>query len=212
MILGHEVSAYVQRLGEGVAGLSVGQLVAVSPSRPCRSCRFCQQGLHNQCLNMRFYGSAMPFPHIQGAFREELVAEAIQCVPADGLTAGEAAMAEPLAVSPARDAPGRRTGRQAGSGRRLRADRPALDPRRPAGRRRRNRRDRSLRFHAVAGGQGRRRPGHQYGQAAGGALRLQRRQGHVRYPLRMLRRGRGAGRGHRGAQAARDHHPDRSGR
>ncbi len=99
MILGHEVSAYVEALGEGVSGLEIGQLVAVSPSRPCRTCRYCQQGLHNQCLNMRFYGSAMPFPHIQGAFRESLVADAIQCVPADGLTAGEAAMAEPLAVT-----------------------------------------------------------------------------------------------------------------
>jgi L-idonate 5-dehydrogenase len=48
---------------------------------------------------MRFYGSAMPFPHIQGAFREQLVALASQCVPADGLTPGEAAMAEPLAVT-----------------------------------------------------------------------------------------------------------------
>ena len=73
-----------------------------SPSRRralAESCRYCQQGLHNHCLNMRFYGSAMPFPHVQGAFREELVADAIQCVPADGLTAGEAAMAEPLAVT-----------------------------------------------------------------------------------------------------------------
>lgn len=52
----------------------------------------------NHCLNMRFYGSAMPFPHIQGAFREVLVADASQCAPADGLTPGEAAMAEPLAV------------------------------------------------------------------------------------------------------------------
>lgn len=99
MILGHEVSAYVETLGKGVSGLAIGQLVAVSPSRPCRTCRYCQQGLHNQCLNMRFYGSAMPFPHIQGAFREVLVADAIQCVPADGLSAGEAAMAEPLAVT-----------------------------------------------------------------------------------------------------------------
>ena len=98
MVLGHEVSAHVEALGSGVEGLRVGQLVAVSPSRPCRSCRYCQQGLHNQCLNMRFYGSAMPFPHIQGAFREVLVADALQCVPADGLSAGEAAMAEPLAV------------------------------------------------------------------------------------------------------------------
>lgn len=99
MILGHEVSAHVEALGEGVSGLAIGQLVAVSPSRPCRTCRYCHEGLPNQCLNMRFYGSAMPFPHIQGAFREFLVADAIQCVPAEGLTAGEAAMAEPLAVT-----------------------------------------------------------------------------------------------------------------
>ncbi|RAX38577.1 L-idonate 5-dehydrogenase [Rhizobium tropici] len=99
MILGHEVSATVIALGSGVQGLEVGQLVAVSPSRPCRTCRYCLEGLPNQCLNMRFYGSAMPFPHIQGAFRETLVADAIQCVPADGLTPGEAAMAEPLAVT-----------------------------------------------------------------------------------------------------------------
>ncbi|AJD44725.1 L-idonate 5-dehydrogenase [Rhizobium sp. SEMIA 4085] len=99
MILGHEVSAYVEALGSGVEGLKSGQLVAVSPSRPCRSCLYCQEGLHNQCLNMRFYGSAMPFPHVQGAFREALIADAIQCVPADGLTPGEAAIAEPLAVT-----------------------------------------------------------------------------------------------------------------
>lgn len=99
MILGHEVSAYVEALGEGVAGLLLGQLVAVSPSRPCGTCKYCQEGLQNQCLNMRFYGSAMPFPHIQGAFREQLVALASQCVVADGLTPGEAAMAEPLAVT-----------------------------------------------------------------------------------------------------------------
>jgi L-idonate 5-dehydrogenase len=99
MILGHEVAGHVASLGEGVTGLQVGQLVGVSPSRPCHGCRFCREGMFNQCLNMRFYGSAMPFPHIQGAFREMLVADASQCVPADGLSSGEAAMAEPLAVT-----------------------------------------------------------------------------------------------------------------
>ena len=97
MILGHEVSAYVEE--PGTSGLAKGQLVAVSPSRPCGGCKFCLEGLPNQCLNMRFYGSAMPFPHIQGAFREVLVADASQCVDATGLTPGEAAMAEPLAVT-----------------------------------------------------------------------------------------------------------------
>ena len=98
MVLGHEVSGHIAALGEGVSGLQVGQLVAVSPSRPCGDCRFCNEGSFNQCLNMRFYGSAMPFPHIQGAFRQSLVADASQCAVADGLSAGEAAMAEPLAV------------------------------------------------------------------------------------------------------------------
>ncbi len=99
MILGHEVSGHIAELGAGVSGLAVGELVAVSPSRPCQGCKFCLLGLQQHCLNMRFYGSAMPFPHVQGAFRETLVAEAWQCVPAAGLTAGEAAMAEPLAVA-----------------------------------------------------------------------------------------------------------------
>ena len=98
MVLGHEVAGTIAALGDGVEGLETGQLVAVSPSRPCQSCVYCLRGQQNHCLNMRFYGSAMPFPHIQGAFQGHLVADASQCVPADGLSAGQAAMAEPLAV------------------------------------------------------------------------------------------------------------------
>ena len=39
MILGHEVSGHVAEVGEGVANLAVGDLVAVSPSRPCGECQ-----------------------------------------------------------------------------------------------------------------------------------------------------------------------------
>ncbi|MEL7469397.1 MAG: L-idonate 5-dehydrogenase [Pseudomonadota bacterium] len=98
MILGHEVAGHIEATGSTVTGLTPGDLVAVSPSRPCGLCRYCAEGLPNHCLEMRFYGSAMPFPHIQGAFREILVADATQCVKADGLTPGQAAMAEPLSV------------------------------------------------------------------------------------------------------------------
>lgn len=98
MILGHEVSGHVVGTGSDVEGFTRGDLVAVSPSRPCGRCRFCSEGLRNHCLHMRFYGSAMPFPHIQGAFRQMLVADADQCVKADGISAAEAAMAEPLSV------------------------------------------------------------------------------------------------------------------
>lgn len=100
MILGHEVAGTVTSLGEGVCGLTLGDRVAVSPSRPCSHCSFCLQGLQNHCLNMRFYGSAMPMPHIQGAFRQRLVADAGQCHRiADGISIHEAAFAEPLAVA-----------------------------------------------------------------------------------------------------------------
>lgn len=98
LILGHEVAGHVTAIGAQVRGLSEGDLVALSPSRPCGNCRFCFEGRHNQCLGMRFYGSAMPMPHIQGAFRQTINAKAEQCVKANELTAGEAAMAEPLAV------------------------------------------------------------------------------------------------------------------
>jgi L-idonate 5-dehydrogenase len=98
MVLGHEVAGVIDTLGEGVDTLAEGQLVAVSPSRPCNACEYCHEGRPNHCLNMRFYGSAMPFPHIQGAFQEWLVADVSQCAVADGLTAAEAAMAEPLSV------------------------------------------------------------------------------------------------------------------
>jgi L-idonate 5-dehydrogenase len=98
MVLGHEVAGHVAALGEGVTTHAVGDLVALSPSHPCGHCDYCLAGLPNHCLNMRFYGSAMRMPHVQGGFRDFVVDRAGNAVKADGLTAAEAAMAEPLSV------------------------------------------------------------------------------------------------------------------
>ncbi len=99
MILGHEVAGVVADTGNGVHSVKPGDLVAVNPSRPCGACRFCDAGHFNHCLNMRFYGSAMPFPHVQGAFRDRLVVDEAQCFAvSEGVSAGNAAMAEPLSV------------------------------------------------------------------------------------------------------------------
>lgn len=100
MILGHEVAGTIKAVGEGVSSLVVGDRVAVSPSRPCNACDYCLKGQQNHCFNMRFYGSAMPMPHIQGAFRQRLVAEQWQCHRvSEGVSINEAAMAEPFAVA-----------------------------------------------------------------------------------------------------------------
>lgn len=99
IIPGHEASGHVVALGSGVSGLALGDLVAINPSRPCGHCRFCRESLTIHCLNMQFMGSAMRMPHTQGMFRDWLVVPARQCFHAGaGVSPGEAACAEPLAV------------------------------------------------------------------------------------------------------------------
>ena len=99
MALGHEIAGVVTTVGAGVEHLRPGTRVAVNPSLPCGHCRYCQAGQHRHCLDMRFMGSAMRFPHVQGGFRQALTVPAVQAVPIpDSMSMQEAAMAEPLAV------------------------------------------------------------------------------------------------------------------
>ena len=99
MVLGHEVAGTVAAVAGDVTSVQVGDRVAVNPSRPCAACRYCLEGLPNQCLEMRYYGSAMRMPHVQGAFRNALVCRADQCFKvAPGVPMSLAALAEPFAV------------------------------------------------------------------------------------------------------------------
>jgi len=100
MVLGHEVSGVVAGIGSEVTDMPVGTRISISPSRACGLCQYCQQGLQNHCLDMRYYGSAMRTPHVQGAFRQEIVIDRSQAhVVSDALSDAEAAMAEPLSVA-----------------------------------------------------------------------------------------------------------------
>lgn len=100
MILGHEVAGTVAAVAPGVTRVAPGDKVAVNPSRPCSACRYCLEGLPNQCLDMRFYGSAMRDPHVEGAFRNLLVCDAVQCEPvAAQVPLQHAALAEPFSVA-----------------------------------------------------------------------------------------------------------------
>jgi L-idonate 5-dehydrogenase len=100
MVIGHEVSGVIEAVGAGVSAYAAGDRIAISPSRPCTSCRFCQRGLQNHCLDMRYLGSAMRMPHVQGAFRQQIVVEEHQAHRlADSVSDAEGAMAEPLAVA-----------------------------------------------------------------------------------------------------------------
>ena len=109
MVLGHEIAGTIADIGSGISHLHPGMRVAVNPSLPCGQCAYCHEGMHNQCTDMRFMGSAMRNPHVQGGFREFVTVDASQAIPiADSLSFAEAAMAEPFAVC-------LHAGRQAGS-------------------------------------------------------------------------------------------------
>jgi L-iditol 2-dehydrogenase len=94
--MGHEFSAWVAELGEGVEGLEIGQLVAVEPAIPCGVCESCQHGHPNLCPNVRFCGT----PPIDGVFAEYTVMPAENCFPLpEGFTPAEGAMLEPLGIA-----------------------------------------------------------------------------------------------------------------
>jgi L-idonate 5-dehydrogenase len=99
MILGHEVAGTVMAVAADVTQVKIGDKVAVNPSQPCGVCLYCREGLPNHCLDMRFYGSAMRMPHVQGAFRNALVCNANQChwIKPE-LSLQIAALAEPFSV------------------------------------------------------------------------------------------------------------------
>jgi L-idonate 5-dehydrogenase len=100
MIVGHEASGIVAAVGSGVSSVKVGDKIAINPSKPCGQCRFCRAGDHQHCSDMRFFGSAMRFPHMQGIFRDEMIIDAAQAIPVGQDTPlEEAAFAEPLSVA-----------------------------------------------------------------------------------------------------------------
>lgn len=100
LVLGHEVAGTVVAAAPDVTDVKVGDRVAVNPSRPCATCKYCLEGMPNQCLDMRYYGSAMRMPHSQGAFRDHLVCNASQCHRvAPGVSMSVAALAEPFSVT-----------------------------------------------------------------------------------------------------------------
>ena len=98
-IPGHEIAGEVRETGAAVTRVRPGDRVAVNPSRPCGHCRYCLEGKPRHCLDMRFFGSAMRFPHVQGGFREILVCTEAQAVPVPaGRQLEHAVFAEPLSV------------------------------------------------------------------------------------------------------------------
>ncbi len=95
LVLGHEFSGTVAKVGSAVTTLKEGTRVAVEPGKHCKQCRCCRDGYINLCQNIIFFGT----PPVDGSLREYLAWPAELCLPvSDKVTLDEAAMIEPFAV------------------------------------------------------------------------------------------------------------------
>ncbi|MBM6596455.1 L-idonate 5-dehydrogenase [Microvirga pudoricolor] len=99
LTLGHEIAGEILEVGGETTGVSVGDRVAVNPSRWCGHCARCRDGRPNLCENIYFMGSASKKPHMQGGFASVFDVVPAQCVKvSDDTPLAAAALAEPLAV------------------------------------------------------------------------------------------------------------------
>jgi L-iditol 2-dehydrogenase len=69
LILGHESSGIVAKLGSEVTKHKIGERVTLEPGVPCGRCRECRSGRYNLCPDVRFFAT----PPIDGAFTNYVI-------------------------------------------------------------------------------------------------------------------------------------------
>jgi L-iditol 2-dehydrogenase len=95
LILGHENSGIIDRVGDGVSGNYVGRHAAIIPLVPCFECEECKRGYYSACHNYSFIGSRQ-----SGGFAEyvDLPERNVFILP-DELPFEHAALIEPSTVA-----------------------------------------------------------------------------------------------------------------
>lgn len=93
-IIGHECSAIVAEVGEGVTVLKTGDHVVVTPVESCGTCRACKEGFGHVCSNLKVRGI-----ETEGAFQYSWTVDADAVIKIPGsLDLKYAALAEPLSI------------------------------------------------------------------------------------------------------------------
>ncbi len=95
MIIGHEISGWVDAVGPGVTGLAEGDLVGLNGLIPCGTCAQCVQGAEHLCTTFAHVGFTTA-----GGLAELVTVPSAMVVPARaGMDAAVAALGEPFAVA-----------------------------------------------------------------------------------------------------------------
>jgi len=95
MVLGHESSGIIIKIGPAVRSLKVGDRVALEPGIPCRHCVQCKAGKYNLCADIKFAAT----PPNDGTLAKYYVLPEDFCVLLpENVSLEEGALVEPLSV------------------------------------------------------------------------------------------------------------------
>ncbi|KAF5019982.1 hypothetical protein F66182_7999, partial [Fusarium sp. NRRL 66182] len=97
LVMGHEASGIIHRVGPAVSQLKPGDRVAIEPGFPCKNCSCCKTGRYNLCPDMKFaadppstHGTLSRFFKIPQDFAYKLP---------NSISLEEAVLVEPLSVA-----------------------------------------------------------------------------------------------------------------
>lgn len=95
LILGHESSGIVEKVGKNVKNVKEGDKVAIEPQVPCRKCDYCKEGRYNLCSDVKFFAT----PPVNGTFCEYIVhpSDFVYKLP-ENISLDEGSLIEPLSV------------------------------------------------------------------------------------------------------------------
>ncbi|NUQ63986.1 MAG: galactitol-1-phosphate 5-dehydrogenase [Pirellulales bacterium] len=100
IIMGHEASGVIVRVGSRVDGWSVGDRVTFDSTASCGQCHYCRQGRVNLCDRRRVLGVSCQEFRCDGAYAERVaVPQRILYRLPDELSFERAAMVEPVSVA-----------------------------------------------------------------------------------------------------------------
>ncbi|RFN46896.1 putative xylitol dehydrogenase [Fusarium flagelliforme] len=97
LVMGHEASGVIHKVGPAVSHLKPGDQVAIEPGFSCKSCTYCKSGRYNLCREMKFaadppstHGTLSRFFKIPEDFAYKLP---------ESISLEEAVLVEPLGVA-----------------------------------------------------------------------------------------------------------------
>ncbi len=100
IIMGHEASGVVCRVGSRVRRYKAGDRVTFDSTLYCGECRYCRSGYVNLCDNRKVLGVSCAEYRMNGAFAQFVaVPERILYALPDGISYEHAAMIEPLSIA-----------------------------------------------------------------------------------------------------------------